>query len=318
MAIDFTKWRVDQIRMELIKLTGMSLEEAEQVKGKSQLVEKLIEARRSLGLDVEGVDFDNIEMESNNLISNIEENDEDSSGEEAVDVPQLGSPFWQEYILSLLNPEECEKKGERLFPKAAGLRRVAQIVLGPIIESGPVSVWPASGSNNRATVVYQLKIMWTNGMKISRWMPENELLKLEIPTRTFSEVADASEDNTPSPFNLHPSATASSRAEGRALRKALQLNIVTAEEMSLSLPDEVRSTESINYENEPITSGQLALLKNVASRLGINLEKTLQFHNLPSDVATLTREQASLASSLINKYQGSSGDSLPIPDIIKE
>lgn len=318
MSIDFTKWRVDQIRTELVKLTGMNPDDAAQIKGKSELVEKLMAARIRLGLDSPNV-LDDVELEESSLVNtslldNYDE--EEESNEEKVAAPKIGGPDWQEYVLSLLNPDEYVVNRDMKCPKASGLRRVAQIVLGPIVESGPDQVWLVPG---QATITYRIKFLWQNGFNTT-WMSEADLARFgssSLNYRTFSEIADSNKDNTPSPFNLHLSATASSRAEGRALRKALQLNIVTAEEMSLALTENTLSSEP-DYAKEPITSSQVVMLQSLAKRIKINLEKALQFHNFPSDLASLTREQAAEFAQRVNSYQGDGKDSLEIPEFIKE
>lgn len=304
MAIDYTKWRVDQIRTELIKLTGMSIEEAELIKGKSQLLERLIEAKKRLGILIQSTEGE-IELEGSALV-NVSELEEDEDNEEAVEVPKLGGHEWQDYVISLLQPDEYVTNRDRKFPKATGLRRVAQIVLGPIIESGPRNVWQVQG---QATIVYEVKFRWENGRN-------KHDFSVNTDYRIFSEIADANDKNTPSPFNNHLSATASSRAEGRALRKALQLNIVTAEEMSLSLDEP--SISSVDTSKEDITTSQLIMIQSLAKRLNINLEKALQFHNFPSDIATLSREQAGEFAHAMNRYQGDGADSLEIPVFIRE
>ena len=49
---------------------------------------------------------------------------------------------------------------------------------------------------------------------------------------TFCDVADSWEGNTDDMFCVYSTATAATRAEGRALRKALRLRVVAAEEVT--------------------------------------------------------------------------------------
>ena len=98
-------------------------------------------------------------------------------------------------------------------PLVNGLRRVAELVLGPIVYSGPTQGFPPQRDDHhgRATVVFSVEFQ--NGMR-------------------FSEVADCWEGNTDDMFCAYAIATASTRAEGRALRKALRIRAVAAEEMT--------------------------------------------------------------------------------------
>ncbi len=73
----------------------------------------------------------------------------------------IGSPEWEAYVLSQLAPNEVEVKDNKTYPKAAGLRRVAQNLLGAFVDSGPVQIFPpVDGGPGRATVVYEIKIQW--------------------------------------------------------------------------------------------------------------------------------------------------------------
>ena len=50
--------------------------------------------------------------------------------------------------------------------------------------------------------------------------------------RSYAEVSDCWHGNTDDLFCAHPAATASTRAEGRALRKALKIRCLAAEELA--------------------------------------------------------------------------------------
>ena len=76
---------------------------------------------------------------------------------------------------------------------------------------------------------------------VINWMDSGEL-------RTFAEVADVWHGNTDDLFCAHPVATACTRAEGRALRKALKLRVLAAEELAKKNIVEIvqRSVEKTN------------------------------------------------------------------------
>jgi len=138
-----------------------------------------------------------------------------------ADAPSMLSPEWHEYVMSLFDDSETID-GK---PLVAGLRRVAELVLGPIVFSGPTQVFPVQRDDHhgRATVVFTVE--FENGIR-------------------YSEVADVWEGNTDDMFCAYAVATASTRAEGRALRKALKIKGVTAEEITVKNTAEIVRTAS--------------------------------------------------------------------------
>jgi len=125
------------------------------------------------------------------------------------EAPSMLSPEWNEHVLSLFDESELIDGN----PLVAGLRRVSELVLGPIVFSGPTQVFPVQRDDHhgRATVVFTVEFQ--SGMR-------------------YSEVADVWEGNTDDMFCAYAVATASTRAEGRALRKALKIKGVAAEEIT--------------------------------------------------------------------------------------
>ena len=127
----------------------------------------------------------------------------------AGESPSMLSPDWHEYVMTLFDKSELMDGN----PLVAGLRRVSELVIGPIIFSGPTQVFPAARDDHhgRATVVFTVE--FENGIR-------------------YSEVADCWEGNTDDMFCAYAVATASTRAEGRALRKALKIKGIAAEEIT--------------------------------------------------------------------------------------
>jgi len=125
------------------------------------------------------------------------------------DMPSMLSPEWHDYAMTLFHPSEMIDG----HPLVAGLRRVAEMVLGTITFSGPTQVFPVQRDDHhgRATVVFSVE--FSNGIR-------------------YSEVADSWEGNTDDMFCAFAVAIASTRAEARALRKALKIKGVAAEELT--------------------------------------------------------------------------------------
>lgn len=126
-----------------------------------------------------------------------------------TDAPSMLSSEWHEYAMKLFEESELVDG----HPLVAGLRRVAELAIGPIMFSGPTQVFPVQRDDHhgRATVVFTVK--FANG-------------------QTYSEVADSWEGNTDDMFCAYAVAIASTRAEARALRKALKIKGVAAEELT--------------------------------------------------------------------------------------
>ena len=156
-------------------------------------------------------------MQEDNLFEGMEEetlkspSNTDTSVKNVIldDAPHMLSPEWHDYAMTLFNPDELVDG----HPLVAGLRRVSELVLGQIIFSGPTQVFPVTRDDHhgRATVVFSIK--FSNGSE-------------------YSEVADSWEGNTDDMFCAYAVAIASTRAEARALRKALKIKGVAAEELT--------------------------------------------------------------------------------------
>lgn len=124
-------------------------------------------------------------------------------------VPAITDVAWDDYVMSKFDSSELIDG----HPNVVGLRRVARLLVGKIVDSYPSNVVPMG--ENRATVSYMISIVDHDGTRL-----------------TFGDCADVTEFNTDIPFCLHAAAVASTRAEARALRKALCLKKVSSEELN--------------------------------------------------------------------------------------
>ena len=167
---------------------------------------------------------------------------------EEAKVPDYLSPEWDTYAMSQFAPNELQDG----HPNAAGLRRVAELLLGPILKSGPTQVFPSEGNGpSRATVVYTVVFDWNSGGT----------------TREYSEVADVWHGNTDALFCGYAVATASTRAEGRALRKALKLKKCSAEELSKNDVAKIVAEETV----EKVSNEQISFIDSKCKKLDINV-----------------------------------------------
>ena len=161
---------------------------------------------------------------------------------------------WHPFVMSLLDPTELNEG----FPKADGLRRVGELLLGDIVDSKPLEVIPVNGNGvGRATVSYSVTFKW--------W---------DDSTRTYADAADCFEGNINDEFIVFSLATAVTRAEGRALRKALKLKVCTAEEISDKV--KVKPKTSSNGGNDTsITEPQIKFMNAKCKALNINVMELL-------------------------------------------
>lgn len=131
--------------------------------------------------------------------------------------PDILSPEWNDYVMTLFTPNELFDG----YPLTAGLRRIAEKLIGPIDSSRPTHVFPVQGDGvGRATVVYEIAFLV---------MDDSTGAHRRV---IYGDVADVFEGNTDDKFLVHAVATAATRAEGRALRKALKLRTLAAEELT--------------------------------------------------------------------------------------
>lgn len=176
--------------------------------------------------------------------------------------PKYGSPEWNDYVLGLLTEEE-KPKGN---PTCAGLRRIGEDLLGEIISSGPVQIYPSTNDDGigRATVVYEIIFAWK--MNADGWV---DLNNFDYPQKVFRDVGESWKGNTPRPFDIHAAATASTRAEARVWRKALKLAVATAEEMTVPDKNEINTQQ----ESTVASAFQKSFIKNKCAALNIDLDK---------------------------------------------
>jgi hypothetical protein len=153
-------------------------------------------------------------------VDSTEKPPKELKSELTVERPKMTAPEWNDYVIDQLRPDEKDPKGN---PNIDGLRRLVEDLLGDIVHSAPGEHFEGAtqGNGMRATVSHYLKIRWGGD---------------KDDVRVFGAVADVYSGNTDEEYARYPSATADTRAEARALRKALRLRKVVASEELTSLP----------------------------------------------------------------------------------
>ena len=231
-------------------------------------------------------------MSIDNLFANVEletPSNTDTSVKNIIDsnAPSMLSPEWNDYAMAMFESNELVDGN----PLVRGLRRVAELVLGRIVFSGPTTVFPAQREDHhgRATVIFTVR--FADGT-------------------TYCEVADSWEGNTDDNFCAYAVAVASTRAEARALRKALKLHAVAAEELTKKdtakivrdISNNKVSSEGEYNDQSRMSEAQGNLVNVKCKQLNIDAQKLLANFNVDSD-KRITKKVASDIIDTLNDYQ---------------
>jgi hypothetical protein len=164
---------------------------------------------------------------------------------ELSDPPRPSDSGWTQYVMGLFMDDELEGQNPRL----EGLRRVAELLLGEVIEERSELV-SAPTMENSERACSKASIVFADG-------------------RVYEALADACPSNCTKDFAIYPVAMSDTRAKGRAYRAALRLKrVVSAEEIGVDSGDK----EDIN---KNIQTGQLTAIRLLSDRSNISIKKLL-------------------------------------------
>lgn len=274
---------VDELRTQLKDL-GVDEEVVESTKGKANLVKLLEEINIKTETNLEEFDFEKL-----NTVEEVVEEEE----VEEKDISYI-SPEWNDYVLSQFSENELVDG----CPNVHGLRRVTEMLLGPVVRSVGTVV-------NNYTCNYIIMIQWNRDYNGFSGMGD-------YGVREFSGVASAHPENTDHPYSMYLEANAETRAEVRALRKALRIQTIAAEEVKREHVKQEQ--ETTGFDDTNISTTQIAFIKNKTKDLKINMELFVQTIG-KTGVEGLTKEEAAGLIKDLNKYQTNHE---PIPENLKE
>lgn len=318
--INFESKSVGELRAKLVESGKFTEEQALAVKGKSLVVfevkkllasgdlreedfgvvEPVAEPEDELLNSIETMTEEMLDIAEEKLISGDNQPDNITPVTKAMAAPQklpkVTSPEWQEFVLSQFTSDEVLDINGNTYPTVSGLRRVAELLLGEIIFSGPINVFPSADgeSTGRASVLYRVDISWH--LNVAEYMD----IESGLPIRTFQSCAEAWDESIKDPrFKPFPLTIAETRAEGRALRKALFLKTLAAEEISGS---EMPTKETVNAvmeydENAPITSSQLGIIRAKCLQFKIDVDK------FAPGIESFTKQHGTELIKKINSFQ---------------
>lgn len=208
--------------------------------------------------------------------------------QETASKPSINDLGWTDYVLSLLSDDE--KIADN--PTTDGLRRVFEIALDCCVTEAKTEVVQTPDPNNekRATVVHTISYILKNIDS------QDENLKY----RSTSGAADVYWGNCDKIYRNHPVAVAETRAEGRALRRALKLRkVVAAEEIAKDIDDHPDG-DTVNK----ITNNQINFIDTLSNRLNINVIKLLEQNNLDTkNIYGLSHDDAVSIIRVLSGYQ---------------
>jgi hypothetical protein len=217
-------------------------------------------------------------------------------------------PEWNDHVMSFFAPDELVGEGRDAKPKVAGLRRVTELLIGTIVKGEVKNLFhhPDDTPIGKTFAVYEVTIQTDNK---------------SLPV-VYSDAADSSAHNTDSPFEVFGAAMAVTRAEARALRKALKLRQVAAEECSKltdkkhSEKEGARSNRSPDDDHRLINADQERYITSQCEKLGVDVVQFINSgENTYPTIKAVPHEIAKKMTQRINEYkQGVK----PIPEEIKK
>lgn len=193
--------------------------------------------------------------------------------------PAKGSPEWNDFVLKLFTQDEYVDVrvdgGSKTIKgvKCDGLRRVAQLVLGEIVESFAVD----SGVNYPDySITKNVDLVKLQNPPFA-WV--RYIVAFSGPygqTIRWGGCADVNFNNTDPKFLPFAFSTAETRAEARALRKALGIKILAAEELtSLDTAASVENITNADWAKGPITDQQISVINNLSRKMKISVYKLI-------------------------------------------
>jgi hypothetical protein len=207
---------------------------------------------------------------------------------DVVMLPKITDLEWTDYVLGLLSDDE-KISGN---PTTDGLRRIFELALNCQVMSSTTSVAQAPSPDNekRATVIHS----------ITYFLKSQSADTHDLNTVTVDGAADVYWGNCDKIYRNHPVAVAETRAEGRALRRALRLRkVVAAEEIS----KEIEDNPDLNTVSK-ISNNQINFIDVMAQRLNINVMRLFSDNQLPTDnIYGISHEDAVTVIRLLSKYQ---------------
>ena len=189
---------------------------------------------------------------------------------------------WTQRVLSYMKDDE-KVNGK---PKHHGLRRMVELIRGPIVYSRTVLIETPNKDNGWAAISeYNCRIKTEDG----------EVEYGDIADATFDNVGSSDADKKKfAPFVV---AVSSTRSKSRAWRDALSLAIVTYDE----LPKDVDSVDAADF--EPMNDAQIDTCKTICKRLKLKFEDFVFEETGLKDLNKISRLEGARLVKELNRQQ---------------
>lgn len=221
----------------------------------------------------------------------------DNQSSKSINTPKTTDPKWTEYVLGHFSTDELIDKK----PTCDGLRRVFELLIGEIIDSNIKIIKPPSIQDPDTTVEWSIRYICHR-------------------TRLYKSISDGfnvNSSNTIEPWYKPAVATASTKAEARALRKGLRLQkILSREEIEQGLDD--FSNEDMT--DKLATDSHRMAIQLMSRKLNIDVDKLLTRLSFDADIKKLMYNDAQEVIRILNEYGrglDKGGQELP-EDILKD
>lgn len=274
---------------------GMGREQAETIKGKINLKKAVVEITKGK-ISFDDVD-EAVESEQGNLIDVEDEAPEvnDNVRLSPEDALMPYHPGWHDHIMGQFLADSEIFNGN---PKVDALRRVVEKEMGPIVKSIAKVVQAPNADNGFHSVIeHEITIYRIHHLEDG-----------QAPyMQTIQEVGDVFkiEDND---YTIYSSGYASTKSEGRALRKLLRLrNVYCYEELQSAEDNAV-----VDMKDQKISSTQIATINLMCKRHNLNaweLVNSNQKKPFPS-TEDIPRSLAIQIIGYLNKVKDSKDDVL--------
>lgn len=329
--MSFASMSVAELREQLSKL-GVSEDEINAIKGKANLVYALKQfgyvPEKEWGIDSSKLDMlkiNNSALDSDDFqIGYVDTEtpsnpDTSQNNEEKLLEMMPTHPEWTKYVMSHFAEDELFEVNGNKYPSVAGLRRVTELLLGDILYSKPVECIISHPNQNNplgcASVRYEICILWKLGMPC--FVDSDSIYNQKI----FGGMGGSNEKNTDDNYAIYPEQIAETRAEGRALRKALGLkNIIAIEEITgKDVKEIIASSKTAEWSPlDKINSNQKAAITTLCDRFNIDLIKFINSGiNTYSSIEEISKDTAAKMIQELSRYQNSETEK-EIPEGIKK
>lgn len=208
--------------------------------------------------------------------------------EEVEIVIDKDHPEWTQYVLSLLHLTEIVNGR----PSVDGLRRIFRKLEGRIVDSQARVIQAPNDAANQGRAVVEFAITY---------LPyENPEFPISI-----TDAADCYWGNTAKPFCNHSTATAATMAEGRCLRKALGIRVLTNEEMQNPEGMDAESVEQRLQDENPAPETVKVAIMRLAERQNIDMGKLLSFLDevKTKNISNISAMEGRFLMKKLNGYQ---------------